>query len=93
MAGKQLDRKKPFAEIYGDTQGRRFEQDHTFFGPDEKEWIGPAAAAEVATPAKKLTKAEEKAKAEAEAAAAAEVAAKAGDGVAADSQLDAQLNG
>lgn len=39
-----LDKTKPFGIIMGDTEGRAFEQDHRFFGADEKEIVTDAPA-------------------------------------------------
>lgn len=53
---KALDKSKPFAQVYGDDQGRAFEQDGAFFRGDGSPWgtsgkAKPAAAASPAAPA------------------------------------------
>jgi hypothetical protein len=41
----KLNRKEPFGEIFGDTQGRRYEQGGKFFTVTGDEWADPAAPA------------------------------------------------
>lgn len=38
---KVFDSSKPYGEVYGDSKGRRYEQDGVFFGPTGKEWVDP----------------------------------------------------
>ena len=44
MAG-QLDRKKPYAQIVNDPEGRAYEQDGVYFTAGGDAWTDPAAPA------------------------------------------------
>jgi hypothetical protein len=46
-----LDKAKPYGEIYGGSDGRRFEQGGKYFDATGKLWVDPAAPAPVKTPA------------------------------------------
>ena len=59
---KKLDKSKPYGTISGDTEGRIYEQDNTFFHGDGTEWTPPAKAE--AKPAAKPLTDDEKPKAE-----------------------------
>lgn len=43
--GKTLDRQKPFGEIYGDSEGKRYEQDGEYFRGDGSLWGPPSPPA------------------------------------------------
>ncbi len=43
MSTKKLDKTQPFATIYGDTEGRVYEQDSLYFRGDGTLWVDPAA--------------------------------------------------
>lgn len=86
MSKHTLNRNEPHATIFGDDQGRHFEQDGKFFTQDGKLWRDPAH--KETAEEKKAREAQEKADAEA-AAKAAEEAKKAQSN---DGQLSAQLS-
>lgn len=55
----KLDRKKPFGDVQGDSEGRRYHQDGVYFGVDGERWIDPSApATKDVAPMKKDGKAE-----------------------------------
>lgn len=84
MAVKKLDKSKPHGHIFGDDQGRIYEQDGAFFNGDGTPWRDPAKKEGAAERA-----AREKAEAEAAAAEAERLKAEGG----ADDQLSKQLGG
>lgn len=87
MSTLKLDRAKPHAQIFGDIEGRHYEQDNRYFRGDGSLWVDPNA------PKKQESKAEaaarEKAEAEAEAARLEAEKKAAGEG----DQLSQQLGG
>lgn len=85
MPANKLNRNEPFGQIYGDADGRHFEQDGAFYTQDGKLWRDPKAKESAADRA-----AREKAEAEeAQRLADEEAARKAAAG--GDDQLNAQL--
>lgn len=87
MSASKLNRNEPFADIFGDTEGRRFEQGGRFFRPDGSLWRD--AKKKESAEEKAAREAQEQADAEAEAAAEAAAAAAA---AAASTDVDAQLS-
>ena len=57
----KMDRKKPFATVFGDLEGRRFEQDGVFFDGEDNEHVAvPAEPADDELAAKDAAKADVK---------------------------------
>jgi hypothetical protein len=48
-----LDRNKPYALVYGDGEGRHFQQDGVYFGADGSPWTAPGETPAPTKPAKK----------------------------------------
>ena len=87
MSALKLDKSKPFGQIFGDLEGRHYDQGGRYFGSDGSLWVDPNA------PKKKETAAEIAAREKAEADEAARLAAEAKKAAGGDDQLSQQLGG
>lgn len=57
---KTLDKARDYAQVFGATDGRIYEQDGVSFTADGKEWVDPSAAPRVAVKAEKPAPADKK---------------------------------
>ena len=90
MSKNKLYKTKPYGHVFGDTEGRVFDQDMRYFRGDGTLWRDPEAKESAAEKAQR--EAEEKADAKAESKRVADEAAAAKSAESNDAQLSAQLS-